>query len=100
MFHPNVQAIGLGLIGVGAWLEVSEQSIVAAVEQQAFLVGPYLIIVAGIAIVLVAFFGVIGASCDGKFNRVLLVVVCLCLFTIQFMLLLDRLFVIVVWCTN
>jgi len=48
---------------------------VAAVEQQAFLVGPYLIIVVGVAIVLVAFVGMVGAMCDHLFNRVLLIIV-------------------------
>lgn len=61
---------------MGAWLELSEQSIVAAVQLQAFLVGPYLIIVAGIAIVIIAVVGMIGACCDSKVNRALLIVVC------------------------
>ena len=70
-----VQALGLALIGLGAWLEVAEGTLVSAVNQQAFLVGPYLIIVVGIAIVIVAFVGMVGAMCDTLFNRILLIIV-------------------------
>lgn len=63
------------MVGVGAWLEVQERSIVAAIEEEAFLAGPYLIIAAGCAIVLVAIIGLIGALCDKKINRFLLIFV-------------------------
>lgn len=63
------------MIGVGAWLEVDEQSIVAAVESSSFLYGPYLIIAAGCAVVLVSGIGMVGALCDKKVNRVLLIIV-------------------------
>lgn len=63
------------MIAIGAWLEVQERSIVAAVENDTFLVGPYLIIAAGCAVVLVAAIGMIGALCDKKINRFLLIFV-------------------------
>ena len=65
------------MIGVGAWLEFQEQSISAAIEGdfQAILLGPYIIIAAGCAIVLLATIGIIGALCDTKLNRFLLVFV-------------------------
>lgn len=66
--------LGLALIGLGAWLEVEEGTLIAAVDQSAFLVGPYLLIVVGIAIVIIAFIGMVGAMCDTLFNRVLLVI--------------------------
>lgn len=66
-------ASGVVMIGVGAWLEVQERSIVAAVDSETFLAGPYLIIAAGCAVVLVAVIGLIGALCDKKINRFLLV---------------------------
>ncbi len=69
------QALGVVLIGVGAWLEVAEGTLVNAVNQQAFLVGPYLIIVVGIAIVLIGTVGMIGAMCDKLINRILLYIV-------------------------
>lgn len=65
--------LGLVMIGVGAWLEVREQIIVAAIDSDTFLVGPYLIIAAGCAVVLVAAIGMIGALCDKKINRFLLI---------------------------
>ncbi len=65
----------MALIGLGAWLEVEEGTLVDAVNQQAFLVGPYLLIVVGIAIVAIAVVGVLGAMCDHLFNRVLLYIV-------------------------
>ena len=73
--HTFTQALGGVLIGVGAWLEVEEQTIVAAVEEERFLYGPYLIIAAGAAIVLVAVIGMVGALCSHAVNRFLLVVV-------------------------
>ncbi len=69
------QGLGLALIGVGAWLEVEEGILVDAVNQQAFLVGPYLLIAVGVAIVMVAVVGMIGAMCDRVINRVLLYIV-------------------------
>lgn len=72
-----VQLLGGGLIGVGAWLEVSERSLIAAIQQQTFLVGPYLIIAAGCVIVIISAIGMIGAFCDKKINRFLLVFVSL-----------------------
>ena len=63
------------LIGVGAWLEVQERTITAAIESETFLVGPYLIIAAGCAVVLVAAIGMVGALCDKKINRFLLIFV-------------------------
>ena len=56
-------------------MEVEEGILVDAVDQQAFLVGPYLLIVVGIAIVMVAVVGMIGAMCDHVINRVLLYIV-------------------------
>lgn len=47
----------------------------SAVNQQAFLVGPYLIIVVGIAIVIIGAVGMIGAMCDHLVNRILLYIV-------------------------
>lgn len=69
------QALGGVLIGVGAWLEVQEQTIVDVVNNQVFLVGPYLLIAAGCCIVIVALIGMFGAFCDSKVNRFLLVLV-------------------------
>lgn len=60
------------MIGVGAWLEVQERTITAAIESETFLAGPYLIIAAGCAVVLVAIIGMVGAMCDKKINRFLL----------------------------
>lgn len=66
-------ALGGALIGVGVWLELEEQSLEAAIDQQEILIGPYLIIAAGAAVIIVAAIGVLGALCDHKFNRFLLV---------------------------
>ncbi|XP_064399863.1 tetraspanin-7-like [Halichondria panicea] len=74
--------LGLALIGLGAWLEVEEGTLVDAVNQQAFLVGPYLLIVVGIAIVAIAVVGVLGAMCDHLFNRVLLYIYIIVVFII------------------
>ena len=63
------------MIGVGAWLQVQEQDIVPALDSEAFLSGPYLIIAVGCAILLVAVIGLIGALCDKKINRFLLIFV-------------------------
>ena len=71
------QALGAVLIGVGAWLEVQEQTIVEVVNQQVFLAGPYLLIAAGCFIVIIAVIGMIGAFCDSKINRFLLLLVSL-----------------------
>ncbi len=70
-----LQVLGIVMIAVGAWLEVQERSIVAAIESDTFLAGPYLIIAAGCAVVLVAVIGMIGALCDKKINRFLLIFV-------------------------
>lgn len=67
-----MQALGAVMIGVGTWLELQERSLVDAIESETFLVGPYLIIAAGCAVVLVAVIGIIGALCDKKINRFLL----------------------------
>ena len=69
---PPTQAIGLTLVGLGAWLEIEEQSIQAAINQQQLLFGPYIIIAVGCIIVLIAFIGMVGACCDNKLNRILL----------------------------
>ena len=74
-FFLSLQALGGVLIGVGAWLEIQEQTIVQVVDQQVFLAGPYLLIAAGCCIVIVAVIGMIGAFCDKKINRFLLVLV-------------------------
>jgi hypothetical protein len=66
-------ALGGVLIGVGAWLEIQEQTIVEVVDQQVFLVGPYLLIAAGCFIVVIALIGMFGAFCDSKINRFLLI---------------------------
>lgn len=67
------------MIGVGAWLADEEQAISAAIDGdlsfEAVLAGPYIIIAAGCAIVLLATIGIIGALCDTKLNRFLLVFV-------------------------
>ena len=60
---------------MGVWLEIEEQSLEAAIDQQELLIGPYILIAAGCAIIIVAFIGMIGACCDHKFNRFLLVLV-------------------------
>ena len=60
---------------MGVWLELEEQSLEAAIDQQEILIGPYLIIAAGTAVIIVAAIGVLGALCDHKFNRFLLVLV-------------------------
>ena len=67
------------MIAVGAWLEVQERTITAAIESEEFLAGPYLIIGAGCAIVLVAIIGIVGAMCDKKINRFLLYFVSNCI---------------------
>ena len=69
---PPTQAIGLTLVGLGAWLEIEEQSIQAVINQQQLLFGPYIIIAVGCIIVLIAFIGMVGACCDNKLNRFLL----------------------------
>lgn len=66
-------ALGGVLIGLGIYLEVQESSFEAAIDQGELLVGPYLLIAAGCAILLVAFIGMIGACCDAKINRFLLI---------------------------
>lgn len=71
----EVLGLGIALIGLGAWLEVEEGTLVEVIDQQAFLAGPYLIIVVGIAIVLIAFVGMVGAMCDHLINRILLYIV-------------------------
>ena len=64
---------------MGAYLEVQEQSISAAIngdgDFQIVLAGPYIIIDAGCAILLLSALGVIGALCDTKINRFLLIFV-------------------------
>ena len=64
---------------MGAYLEVQEQSISAAIngdgDFQIVLAGPYIIIAAGCAILLLSALGVIGALCDTKINRFLLIFV-------------------------
>jgi hypothetical protein len=77
-----LQALGAVLIGVGAWLEVQEQSIVDIIDQQVFLAGPYLLIAAGCLIVIISLVGMLGAFCSHKCNRVLLVVVSLLVYQI------------------
>ena len=69
---PPTQAIGLTLVGLGAWLEIEEQSIQAVINQQQLLFGPYIIIAVGCIVVLIAFIGMVGACCDKKLNRFLL----------------------------
>jgi len=69
------QALGLTLVGLGVWLELGEQSIQAVINQQQLLYGPYLIIAAGCAVVLIALIGMVGACCDHKINRFLLIFV-------------------------
>ena len=59
-------------MGLGAWLEIEEQSIQAVINQQQLLFGPYIIIAVGCIIVLIAFIGMVGACCDNKLNRILL----------------------------
>jgi len=66
-------ALGLTLVGLGVWLELGEQSIQAVINQQQLLYGPYLIIAAGCAVVLIALIGMVGACCDHKINRFLLI---------------------------
>jgi hypothetical protein len=64
------------MIGVGAWLQVQEQGVVPALDSaDEFLTGPYLIIAVGCAVVVVAAVGLIGALCDKKINRFLLIFV-------------------------
>ena len=63
------------MIGVGVWLELQEQDLVDAIDDGTFLVGPYLIIAAGCAVIVVALIGMFGAICDMKCNRFLLVFV-------------------------
>jgi hypothetical protein len=77
---PLLQALGAVLIGVGAWLEVQEQSIVDIIDQQVFLAGPYLLIAAGCLIVIISLVGMLGAFCSHTCNRVLLVVVSLLIY--------------------
>lgn len=69
---PLLQAIGLALVGLGAWLEIEQQSFQAVINQQQLLFGPYIIIAVGCIIVLIAFIGMVGACCDNKLNRFLL----------------------------
>ena len=57
------------------WLEIEDRIIVQAVQDDVFLVGPYLLIAVGAAIVVVAVLGVFGAACQKKFNRVILILV-------------------------
>lgn len=57
------------------WLEFEDRIIVQAVQDDVFLVGPYLLIAVGAAIVVVALLGVFGAACQKKFNRVILILV-------------------------
>ena len=71
----RAQICGLALLGVGVWLEVVDQVIVQAVQSSIFLVGPYLLIAVGAAIVVVAVLGIVGGACQKKFNRVLLILV-------------------------
>jgi len=70
-----VQVLGAVMVGVGAWLELEERDFVAALESRSFLIGPYLIVAAGVAIILVAAIGFVGAMCDHKINRFLLYLV-------------------------
>ena len=71
-----MQACGIVMIGVGAWLQVQEQGVVPALDNaDAFLTGPYLIIAVGCAVVVVAAIGLVGALCDKKINRFLLIFV-------------------------
>lgn len=72
LYLPIMQGIGLALVGLGAWLEVEQQSFQAVINQQQLLFGPYIIIAVGCVIVLIAFIGMVGACCDNKLNRFLL----------------------------
>ena len=63
------------MIGVSVWLETEEMTFEAAIDNQELLYGPYLTAAAGSAIILVAILGVLGACCDKKINRFLLVLV-------------------------
>ena len=69
------QVLGAVMVGVGVWLELEEREFVAAVESRTFLIGPYLIVAAGCAIIVVAGVGFAGALCDHKVNRILLYLV-------------------------
>ena len=75
------------MIGVGGWLAVEEQSISAAIDGDlsfdAILSGPYIIIAVGCAVVLLATIGIVGALCDTKLNRFLLVFVSYCTMCIK-----------------
>lgn len=60
------------MISVGVWLKIQSDEFEAAVDTEQILYGPYLIMAAGCAIIIVAIVGMFGACCDRKFNRVLL----------------------------
>ena len=63
---------GCVLIGLGVWLEIQDQAFRILVDKQEFLYGPYLIIAAGCAIILVSGIGMVGALCETKINKFLL----------------------------
>ena len=60
------------LIGVGAWVETQDQPFRTLAPGQEFLFGPYLIIAAGCAALLVSVIGMVGALCETKVNKFLL----------------------------
>lgn len=66
-------ACGLALIGLGIYLEIVDMIVVQAIQNSAFLAGPYLLIAVGAAILVVAVLGIVGGICSKKCNRVFLV---------------------------
>lgn len=53
-------------------MEVQDQTFRALVDLKEFVYGPYLLIAAGCAVILVSALGVVGAVCETKINKFLL----------------------------
>ena len=64
--------LGLGVVALGTWLELEFKSFQELTSSSQFQYGPYLVIVAGGAVVILAVVGIIGACCESKINKFLL----------------------------
>ena len=63
------------MIGLGVQFTLLEEDVDAIVGDQEILYGAYFIITAGCAVIVLAVFGILGALCDYKINRILLFLV-------------------------